>query len=189
MTDFIITAPDGKKYKVSGESQEGAVAALKKMLSVQPVDDVVATTKDGGRVIKKPDGSLSFTSPAFATTDQAQIAKIMEGATPAQVSTSGFDQATVAQNPIAARASKFVQGVPFVGEFADEVVGAVSPVAGQAMRATQGAMQREYPVQSAALQVAGGIAGAVPMAIAAAPAVVAAAPTGLAAQEIGRAHV
>ena len=28
MADFIITAPDGQKYKVSGENQQGAYAAL-----------------------------------------------------------------------------------------------------------------------------------------------------------------
>lgn len=32
MADFIIAGPDGKKYKVSGENAEGALAALKKSL-------------------------------------------------------------------------------------------------------------------------------------------------------------
>lgn len=36
MPDFIITAPDGKKYKVSGPDAAGAVAALKKMLGKGP---------------------------------------------------------------------------------------------------------------------------------------------------------
>ena len=33
MTTFIITAPNGKKYKVTGDSAEGALAALQKMLA------------------------------------------------------------------------------------------------------------------------------------------------------------
>lgn len=34
MPDFVITAPDGKKYKVSGPDHAGAVAALKKQLGL-----------------------------------------------------------------------------------------------------------------------------------------------------------
>ena len=30
MAEFLITAPDGKKYKVTGATREGALAALKK---------------------------------------------------------------------------------------------------------------------------------------------------------------
>ena len=57
MGDFLITGPDGKRYKVTGDSAEGAVAALKKMLGGQtgqpdaPKENVIATTDDGGRVI------------------------------------------------------------------------------------------------------------------------------------------
>ena len=32
MAEFIITAPDGKKYKVTGETREGALAALQQKL-------------------------------------------------------------------------------------------------------------------------------------------------------------
>jgi hypothetical protein len=43
MATFLITAPDGKKYKVSGENAEGAHDALMKMLGEQPP----ATQADG----------------------------------------------------------------------------------------------------------------------------------------------
>lgn len=36
MADFLLTAPDGKKYKVSAPDQGQAVAAFKKMLGIQP---------------------------------------------------------------------------------------------------------------------------------------------------------
>ena len=36
MQTYIITAPNGKKYKVTGETREGAVAALRKMLGDAP---------------------------------------------------------------------------------------------------------------------------------------------------------
>lgn len=188
MTEFLITAPDGKKYKVNGDNQAGAVAALKKMLGVQeqvkPAEDVVFQSKDGGRVIRGDGGKLSFTSPAYATNDPEAIARIMEGEVASGVSMSGFDQSTIAQHPIASRAAKFVQGVPFLGEYADEAIGSISPTARDAVRASQNAMDREHPIQSAALGIAGGTAGAAAMALAAAPAVAAAAPASLGGQMI-----
>ena len=36
MAEFLITAPDGKKYKVTGATREGALAALKKKLGSAP---------------------------------------------------------------------------------------------------------------------------------------------------------
>src|SRR5688572_4824451 len=38
MATFEITAPDGKTYEVEGATQEGALAALRKMLGPQPED-------------------------------------------------------------------------------------------------------------------------------------------------------
>lgn len=133
-----------------------------------PKEDVVATTKDGGRIIRGAGGALSFTSPGYATSDPAQIEKIMAGATPAETSMSSFDQQTIAQAPIASRAAKALQGVPFVGEYVDEAAGAVfGDKATQGIRAVQGAMDRERPKESTALAIGGGIAGSIPMAIAA----------------------
>lgn len=37
MASFVITAPDGKKYKVTGDTPEGAMAALQKMQGSEPV--------------------------------------------------------------------------------------------------------------------------------------------------------
>jgi len=50
---------------------------------------VIATTQDGGKVYRMPDGSLAFSSPGMSTTNPDTIAKIMEGATPADASTYG----------------------------------------------------------------------------------------------------
>lgn len=175
MADFIITGPDGKRYKVTGDTPEGAVGALKKMLgqgvsgdqSLPPKEDVVATTNDGGRVVRTAKG-LTFTSPAYSTNDQAAIAKIMEGATPASQSTASFDRGTISQAPVASRAAKAIQGVPFVGEYADEAAGLMFGArAKEGIRATQEAMQRERPKESLGLQVGGGVLGSIPLASAA----------------------
>ena len=123
----------------------------------------IATTRDGGRVFRLPDGSLSFSSPGYATSDQAAIARIMEGATPIEEAQRTTDELTVAQNPVAARVQEFNQGVPFIGEALDSAVGIVLPNAAQAMRQTSDAMERRYPGQSAGLNIAGGIAYTAPL--------------------------
>lgn len=127
---------------------------------------VIATTKDGGQVFRMGDGSLSFKSPGYATTNQDAIARIMEGATPIQEAQRTTDELTIAQNPVAARVQEFNQGAPLVGEWLDEAVGVVAPRAAQAMRQTSEAMERQNPIESAGLNVAGGIAYTVPAIIA-----------------------
>ena len=139
-----------------------------------PEREVIATTDDGGVVYRGQDGALGFTSPSYATTDPAQIEKIMQGATPADVSRSGFDQQTIDQAPIASRAVKAVEGVPFVGSYVDEAAGLMfGDDAAQGVRALSGAMDRERPKESMALGLAGTVAGAVPLAVAAGPNLVA----------------
>lgn len=133
-------------------------------------EDVIATTKDGGRIVRSQSGSLSFVSPSFSTNDPAIIAKIMEGASPAQEAKSGMRREIISAAPVAARAIKALEGVPFVGSYLDEIIGAMAgPEARQGVRAVSGAMQEEYPGQSLALGVGGGLLGTGAM-VAAAPA-------------------
>lgn len=127
--------------------------------------NVVATTDDGGQVFKLDDGSLSFKSPGYATNDQDRIQEIMQGAQPVDLVQRDFDQQRIAENPVAARAQEFIQGTPFIGEWGDEAVAMVSPQAAENMRLTSDAMERQNPGQSAALNVAGGITTAAPLAI------------------------
>lgn len=142
--------------------------------------EILAEVEDG-QVYQLPDGTKGFTSPAYSTVDPEQVAKILEGATGGEVSRAGLYEAAIEQNPIAARGAKFVQGIPLVGEYFDEAAGLIGgPQAAQGIRASQAAMEETRPVQSAALEVAGGIAGSIPIAMAAGPSVIAAAPAGLA---------
>ena len=75
--------------------------------------------------------------------------------------------------------ANFLQGLPFVGEYTDEAIGAVSDaIRGDEGGTGQDAIRRarEYeqlnnPVSSTVTQVAGGVAGAVPAVLAAAPVV------------------
>lgn len=146
------------------------------------VENVIATTPDGGRIIKTENG-LSFASPGYSTNDPDAIARIMEGATIKQEVQSGFDRDVIGQHPIAARGSKVLQGIPFAGQYLDEFAGAVAGDRSRdGVRTVQEAMDRQHPVQSTALQIGGGIAAAIPAAMAAAPAAIAAAPATLGAQ-------
>ena len=160
MGEYILTdQATGKKYKITGDSAEGAAAALRKMIGGTD-GEVIATTQDGGRITKAADGKLSFSSPAYSTNDPEKIAEIMKGAQASDVSTAGFDQSTISQHPYAAGAAKFLQGLPFVGQYVDEAFGAVQGDKTQdAIRASQSAMDRQYPKTSAGLQVAGGVTG------------------------------
>jgi len=83
-------------------------------------------------------------------------------------------------SPVAGAAVKAVQGLPFVGEYFDEAMGAIGgPRAMQRVRNIQGAMDRQRPITAAASQIGGGILGSIPLALAAAPSVAASAGSGL----------
>lgn len=76
------------------------------------------------------------------------------------------DRMTIASGgPVLAGVTKFAQGVPFVGEYSDELTGLLDRAtggtgsAGDAQKAMQDAMAREYPKTSTALNVAGGVSG------------------------------
>lgn len=130
----------------------------------------IAKTADGGTIWELSSGQRVFSSPNYSTSDPDQVAKLMEGATPADVSKSGWNEAIIDQNPVAARAAKAVEGVPFIGTYADEAVGSIfGDQARDAWRATSKAMDQENPWQSAGLQLAGGIAAATPAILAFGP--------------------
>lgn len=84
-----------------------------------PADEppVIATTADGGRVFRMPDGSLSFASPGMSTSNQDTIKKLMEGATPVEASTYG-NVSEGGQMGTAVRSG--LQGMTF--GFGDEIV-------------------------------------------------------------------
>jgi hypothetical protein len=130
-------------------------------------ESVIATTADGGRVIDR-NGQRMFVSPQYSTNDPAQIARILEGATPAETYRAGVQESIVQDRPIASRAATAFTGVPFVGSYGDEAAEAMfGPQAGQAWRASVDAMEETRPGQSLALRAGGTVLGSVPLAIAA----------------------
>lgn len=144
-----------------------------KPVQAPAAEKVIATTPDGGRIVEMADGKRSFTSPGYATSDPAQIERIMKGATPAEVSrTSGVSDGGGVMNAV----RQGLQGATF--GFGDEVVAAGAAALGpnsydteldrERARVEAGAAER--PVQSLAANVGGGVMSALATAPAAASA-------------------
>ena len=117
-------------------------------------EGTIHATLGDGAVYKAADGSLSFKSPGYSTNDPEIIAKLLEGDSVKSVVQSSVDKDVIGQHPIMARVIKS-QELPFVGSYIDDFVEPFSDKAANAIRVTSKAMDREKPVQSAALQVAG----------------------------------
>lgn len=74
-------------------------------------------------------------------------------------------------HPLASRASVFLQGIPFVGEYADEALGYISGRTGgndqgeatELVRSMQAREERERPVQTVATRFAGGVTATAPL--------------------------
>lgn len=143
---------------------------------------IIATfgsASENGRVYQLPDGTRGIVSAGGASSDPATVERVLAGDSVRRITQDSFDRQALDQHPIAARANEVVRGTPFIGSYADEAVGLVSPQAGAAMRTASGAMQRQNPYETAGLNAAGGVIGGGAMAAAAGPSVLAAAPQGI----------
>ena len=166
-----VKLPDGTTVRFpEGTSRDVMRSALQKRF--------------GGGQSAQPDPSQAMrdrVAAAKAGTLQASPDSLARAQAADQI---GADQMTLAGAPTAAGlAIKATQGLPFVGEYFDEAMGAIGgPQAMQRTRDIQGAMDRQSPIASTAAMIGGGILGSVPLALAAGPAMVAQAPAGLAAR-------
>ena len=99
----------------------------------------------------------------------------------AKIDQDTMDKVTLESAPfMAPTLAKFNQGLPFVGEWVDEAMGKLNgPQATTRIREWQGAMDRQHPKTSAALQLAGGVNASIPAAVMAAPSVLASAPASM----------
>lgn len=156
MGKFHIGTPAGYDVEVNAKDQSEALSIAKEKWQTLP--RVLMTDDKNGRVLEQ-NGKRFFVSPGFSTADPDQINQIMQGASAGEISSKSFDEQAIAAAPAAARATKFVEGVPFVGSFVDEALGsALGPDARAGIRAQSAAMERQRPGQSLGLQMAGGVA-------------------------------
>jgi hypothetical protein len=175
----VLQFPEGTSQEVIDRVAREETAARQQQAEAPAAQPVVThETADGGRIYRMPDGSRAYAGPGYSTTDPAQIDRLMEGATPAELVRTSVSEQILEERPIAARVATAMQGVPFVGSFTDEAIGMVSPEAGANVRRAVEAVREERPGQAMALEVGGAVASL--------PALVAGAPAA-AAQFIGRA--
>tara|TARA_R110001599_G_scaffold77724_1_gene211782 strand:- start:24922 stop:27102 length:2181 start_codon:yes stop_codon:yes gene_type:complete len=134
-----------------------------------------------GALITDPDGNTTYASntqqwrrndPAFfelfrrgdltekAMTDASELAAPLE-----ETSLALRQERILEANPIASRYASSVQGIPFVGEYGDEIVGSVMGDDTQdQIRAAQAAVADRRPGQAFAGQLGMGVAATLPLA-------------------------
>lgn len=165
MEKYQIATPGGFEIEVSASSPEDAIKIAEQTWQTAP--RIVFKNGDT-RIFERPNGSQYAVSPGFSTTDPERISQIM-GIGAGETSKKSIREGILAQHPVAARAGEFVRGAPFIGSYADELVGAVAgPDAATGMRAVSDAMREERPKETLGLNLAGGLVGSAPL-VAAAP--------------------
>lgn len=170
MDKFYIMTPDGYEVEVAAETEQKALEIASKDYKTRP--KILHRTEGDVRVFERSNGKRYLVSPSYSTTDPDKIDQVLKGAQAGQVAKSAQYEDILSQYPTTAKLSQFVKGVPFVGSYADELIGAMAgPEAATGTRALQSAMESERPGQTAALNIAGGITGAAGMAAAAPQAV------------------
>ena len=150
--------PDGYEVEVRASSEAEAIEKAKKGYKTMP--RIIAKQAGDVRVFERPNGQRYVVSPSYSGTDPEIINKILEGTQAGAAVQSAQREDILEQYPVAARAAQFVKGVPFVGSYVDEALGAVlGEEAATGTRALQSAMEAERPGQTAALNLAGGVTG------------------------------
>jgi hypothetical protein len=187
MAKFQIKTPGGYEVEVEAANEEAALSTVREKWQTMP--KIIGKNGDT-RIFERANGERYLVSPGYSTTDPDRIAQALDGATGGDLATQMVDRGFIEENTGAARAGEFLRG-GLAGSYLDEAVGKVAGEKGKAgMRALSGAMQRERPGETLALNLAGGVSEAAGIA-AAAPAAVAGAATSLLGQgsrlsQIGR---
>ena len=161
--DFRVFTMDGRSGTVRAESAQEAYNAVRASSPDAGQSGVIIRDVESGRE--------SYVSSGFATSDPDRIADIREeGMAPAQASQRAIAEQEVTARPVATRAASAIQGVPFVGEYADELTGALfGPQAEAAQRFSAGAMQEARPGEALATQLGVGVGATLPAALATIP--------------------
>ena len=158
---------DGVQFEVRASSKEEAARKAQET-NVATIPRIIA--RDGRtRVFERPNGQRYVVAPGYSTTDPEAVQQVLSGMTAGEVSRGRIERGLIEQYPVAARAGEFARGVPFVGSYLDEALGAaLGPEAAVGARALSGAMQRQRPGETLGLNLGGGIAGTA-LGVAAAP--------------------
>lgn len=116
----------------------------------------------GGRLVRAPDGSVSFASPSFSTTDPEFIAQIQAGKSIDEAVMAARNKALLNEpgQMAGAIAASAQRGVPFVGSYGDEAAGYVVPGGGERYNRLTEALTARYPGRQLAAELFGGVSAA-----------------------------
>ena len=154
MGKFQIKTPDGYEVEVDAPDEAAALGIARENWQTMPR---IINKNGDTRVFERPNGQRYLVSPGYSTTDPQRIEQALAGATAGDISKQSIDEGLIKENTGAARAGEFVRG-SMLGSFADEGIGALrGPNAQAGMRALSGAMQRQRPGETLALNLAGGV--------------------------------
>ena len=154
MAKFQIQTPGG--YEVEVTAPDEATALRLAQDGWQTMPRIIGKQGDT-RVFERPNGQRYLVSPGYSTTDPQRIEQALAGATAGDISKQSIDEGLLESNLGAARAGEFARG-SMLGSYADEGIGALrGPNAQQGMRMLSGAMQRQRPGETLAINLAGGL--------------------------------
>lgn len=141
-----VTLPDGTVLEFpEGMSQDDMRGAINRLTAQMP--DRFAQMRD--RIAAAKSGALR---PSPESLDRA-----------AKADQIAEDQMTLGSLPTGfATSAKVVQGIPFLGQYVDEAMGAINgDQAAEMVRGAQGAMDRQHPNIATAAQIGGGFLGTI----------------------------
>ena len=122
----------------------------------------------GGSVVRDTaTGNMKYEEPggAYYTTNKAEIERILQGEAPGQARRTETQKQILEQSGGQAAALSAVKGIPFVGEYLDEAIGAVTgdPRQTAAAREMATAYQEQKPVEAFGGQAALGTVATLPL--------------------------
>ena len=82
-------------------------------------------TAGQGYIYLTKSGTKAYVDPVYSTTDQEEIEQINQGTAPGDLFKLKTSEYIVEQNPYTTGAQSFTRGVPFAGEYVDELAGLV----------------------------------------------------------------
>ena len=124
--------------------------------------DVIKTLPDGSQVLQFNDGTLQVLNQeaGLASKDPEVVNAAMRGESPVEKSKQQRAEEILDQPgaSIGAKAANFLEGVPFIGSYTDELI-ADTPRQEAQIRGLQSSLKTESPAEALALQAAGGVTG------------------------------
>lgn len=116
----------------------------------------------GGRLVRAPDGSVSFASPSFSTTDPEFIAQIQAGKSIDEAVMAARNKALLNEpgQMAGAIAASAQRGVPFVGSYGDQAAGYIVPGGGERYNRLTEALTALYPGRQLAAEILAGVGSA-----------------------------